>query len=576
MQTGRYQRTEIIGRGSFGDVYRGVDTETGRELAIKVIELDNFQEDMDDIRKEISAMAVCNCENITEYYDSVLLPGSSELLIMMELMACSVADMLPQCSIQEGLIAYVLREVLKGLEYLHTHNRIHRDVKAANVLLSRHGKVKIADFGVAGQLTGTMGFKRKTFVGTPYWMAPEVIQSSEGYAKTADVWSLGITAIEMATGQPPHTELHPMRVLFLVPKMDPPKLEGPFSDVFKDFVSCCLVKNPEDRPSASDLLMHEFVRDAAPPVDLMDHVEHASKRKPRLPTMQKQVHRSRPTHESVPKWDFGSLGGGTIKGPSGAEHQDMEVARVLGGQWGSREAWDGTIEMAQSVQSSIQAPPTPEWTRRTQRYTGTIKIDGTLPGPSAVGTGTVKATPGDARRTSKGSYFGGEESVGLKPPELLPQFSDSGTLPMRRGSRDLKVHVEDPAGTTPPLSSPADSGVLSQLLAPALQKAASEHGKPDLTLGVIGALEDMEKQAPGVLVTMMSELLGVLSSSDSANLQPLLQKVLQNAGLGKANPGPAIEELGALGGFLLSRWKADAAGDLLLMMLFALKYKQPS
>ncbi|XP_014771634.1 serine/threonine-protein kinase 3 [Octopus bimaculoides] len=251
-----------IGRGSYGSVYKALHKESGSVLAIKKVPVDT---DLQEIIKEISIMQQCDSQFIVKYYGSYF--KNTDLLIVMEYCgAGSVSDImrLRNKTLNELEIATILSYTLKGLDYLHSRRKIHRDIKAGNILLNNEGQAKLADFGVAGQLTDTMA-KRNTVIGTPYWMAPEVIQEI-GYDCVADIWSLGITALEMAEGKPPYGDIHPMRAIFMIPTKPPPSFRNPdkWSPEFIEFVSKCLVKNPEQRAMASDLLKHEFIKSCDP------------------------------------------------------------------------------------------------------------------------------------------------------------------------------------------------------------------------------------------------------------------------------------------------------------------------
>ncbi|KAJ3426680.1 sterile20-like kinase [Anaeramoeba flamelloides] len=256
-----FELIEELGKGSYGSVYKARQKGTGEIVAVKMISLEE-DEGLDDIKIEIEILKKCKHKNIVKYIGTYF--KEETLWIVMEY--CGGGSVSDLCQILEkGLteqqIAAIMYGSLEGLNYFHSNRKIHRDIKGGNILLNDKGDVKLADFGVSAQLTKTMS-KRNTFIGTPYWMAPEVIQDYQNYDSRADIWSLGITAIELAEIVPPRCDIHPMRVLFIIPKKDPPKLKNSrkYSKEFNDFIAKCLVKNYEKRPKAKQLLKHPFIK----------------------------------------------------------------------------------------------------------------------------------------------------------------------------------------------------------------------------------------------------------------------------------------------------------------------------
>ncbi|KAG5004429.1 hypothetical protein JHK84_028693 [Glycine max] len=324
-----YKLLEEVGYGASATVYRAIYLPYNEEVAVKCLDLDRCNSNLDDIRREAQTMSLIEHPNVVRAFCSFVVERS--LWVVMGFMAQGSCLHLMKAAYPEGFeeaaIGSILKETLKALEYLHRHGHIHRDVKAGNILLDDNGLVKLADFGVSACMfdTGDRQRSRNTFVGTPCWMAPEVLQPGTGYNFKADIWSFGITALELAHGHAPFSKYPPMKVLLMTIQNAPPGLDydrdRKFSKSFKEMVAMCLVKDQTKRPSVEKLLKHSFFKQAKPPelsvkklfadlpplwnrVKSLQHKDAAELALKKMPSAEQEAISQSEYHRGVSAWNF--------------------------------------------------------------------------------------------------------------------------------------------------------------------------------------------------------------------------------------------------------------------------------
>ncbi|KAF8956093.1 kinase-like domain-containing protein [Flammula alnicola] len=450
-----YVKQDRIGKGSFGEVYKGYDKRTQKTVAIKIIDLESAEDEIEDIQQEIQILSQLDSPHVTKYHGSFL-KGSNLWIVMEYCSGGSCSDLMKPGVFREEYIAIIVRELLRGLEYLHGEGKLHRDIKAANILLSAGGEVKLADFG-------TLSAKKNTFVGTPYWMSPEVIKQS-GYDHKADIWSLGITAIELAKGEPPYAELHPMK-----------------------------------RPSARELLKHKFVRMAKKTSYLTELIERHERWKAEGGGRQEENDNDvdadlQENGDPEDLWDFGTVRHGGRPNTIGRSQNSVRAS-------GPPLTWENDGTPTKRHEESPQSP-----SRRVSgsSYTSSVTTKGELP-PLPPSAGTPRFEQSTVRHMPPPTEVRTSPVVEQHPDDYEDyddQFVD--TYSSAKGSmihqKMQDIHLEDELPDTTMLDS-----VILPAIASLFPRVSSQEARVALS-ALQRAFTEAERIIPGVTLELVNEI----------------------------------------------------------------------
>ncbi|GAQ92864.1 Serine Threonine protein kinase [Klebsormidium nitens] len=453
-----YKLHEEIGQGVSAVVYRATCLPYMEVVAVKVLDLEKCNNSLDEIRKEAQTMSLINHPNVVKAYCSFVVDVN--LWVVMPFLAGGSCLHIMKSAYPEGfdepVIATVLKETLKALDYLHRHGHIHRDVKAGNILIDTNGTVKLADYGVSAFMfdSGDRQRSRQTFVGTPCWMAPEVMEQVHGYDFRADIWSFGITALELAHGHAPFSKYPPMKVLLMTLQNAPPGLDYPqdkrFSKSFKELIGLCLVKEPGKRPTAEKLLKHSFFKhaktadyiqrhilDALPPlgerVKNLKAKDAARRAQAKMPMIEQEERSNNEYKRGVSGWNFDL---DDLKAQAALMEDDEPPAR----DDRSRRTSAASVDEYERESPPVSAVPTPSAEREGARFTD-VPLPSALSGKSGPSGPSLRGSASDKEmkplsstsQREKPKNFSGPLPMGRKEPKHVGRFDvfedDNDTSP---------------------------------------------------------------------------------------------------------------------------------------------------